>query len=214
MSGPTPEPVLDTVALRVMAFAHPAGVDVVLTALAAARARFPGEVYDRDEAALPLAADDRGLSELARGLHHARRQVATLPAAEAKRYRDWLQHAAQIDAHLARGTLVIDRLEVEELLLREEHRDRYGIGRGEAACLILAQRYGAQVVFLSSDALACEAAATLGLSYLTLPDVLAAWVDRVTPTVADLDALIRGMRAARFGLKQDVIDRLRRQATS
>lgn len=206
------EPVLDTVALRVMAFAHPTGIDVVLAAHGVARARFPGEVYDRDEAALPLDADDHGLSEFARGLRHAWRQAASLPAAEAERYRRWLRHAAQLGGHFARGALVIDRLAVEELLLREEYRDRFGIGRGEAACLVLARRDGARVVFLSSDAVACAAAADLGLPFLTLPDVLAAWVDRVAPVVADLDAMVDGMRAARFGLKEEFVAELRQRA--
>jgi hypothetical protein len=209
-----PDPVLDTVSLRVMAFAHPHGIAILLAALAAPKARFPAEVYDRDEDALPTDADDAALSELARGLRYARRQVDALPRAEAERFAAWLRHASQIPGHLARGTLVIDPLTVAELPLREHYRDHYGIGRGEAACLVLARRHGAAVVFLSSDAAACRAAADLGLPYLTLPDVLVAWVDRLRPTVAEIDALVAGMRAARFGLTPAVIADLHRRAPS
>lgn len=43
-----PEPVLDTVVLRVMAFAHPNGIEILLETLNVSRARFPAEVYNRD----------------------------------------------------------------------------------------------------------------------------------------------------------------------
>lgn len=209
--SPKPEPVLDTVALRVMTFAHPAGVEIMLAALASQRARFPSEVYDRDEDAVPPGSDDHALSELARGLRYARRQAAILSADEARRYRRWLRHSAQIGASLAKGRLVIDPLTIPELPLREEYRDRFGIGRGEAACLVLARRLGSQVVFLSSDALACEAAASLGLAHLTLRDVLAAWVERSAPPIAEFDQLVDGMRTARFGLKHEFVEGLRQR---
>lgn len=209
---PVPEPVLDTVSLRVMAFAHPDGIAILLTALGAAQARFPTEVYDADEEALPAGADDAELSELARGLRFARRHVASLPAASAQRYASWLEHSAQIRPHLGDGTLVIDPLTASELPLREQYRAGYGIGRGEAACLVLARRYGTEAVFLSSDVVACRAADDLEMPFLTLPDVLTAWVDRLKPTVAQVDVLIEGMRDARFGLTQPVIDELRRRA--
>lgn len=206
------EPVLDTVSLRVMAFAHPDGIAILLAALAASKARFPAEVYNQDEDALPLAADDPELSELARGLRHARRQVAAHSPAAAQRYAVWLRHAAQIPQHLAEATLTIDALTLDELLLRERYRAAYNIGRGEAACLVLARRFEARAIFLSSDVVACQAASDLGLPFLTLPDLLVAWVDRMTPSIVDLDILIDGMRAARFGLKQDFIDELRQRA--
>jgi len=49
-----PERVLDTVVLRVLAFAHPRGIDILLRALDAPRACFPAEAYNADEDALPL----------------------------------------------------------------------------------------------------------------------------------------------------------------
>lgn len=207
-----PEPVLDTVSLRVMAFAHPHGVDLLLGALGEPRARFPAEIYSQDATALPLDADDVMLSELARGLRFARKQVATLPVHESSRYATWLTNATQIDQHLRRASLVLDPLAAHELPLREQYRANYGIGRGEAACLVLAQRHGAAVVFLSSDAVACQAATDLALPYLTLPDVLTAWVDRLGPTIAEIDALVTGMRAARFGLTQEFIEALKQRS--
>ena len=211
---PLPEPVLDTVSLRVMAFANPNGIAILLAALSASQARFPTEVYNKDEDTLPLGADDTELSELARGLRYARQQVTFLPATAAQRYAMWLQHAAQIPAHLAGATLVIDPITASELPLREQYRAAYGIGRGEAGCLVLARRHGSAVIFLSSDAVACQAATDLGLPYLTLQDMLTMWVDRLGPTVADIDVLVAGMRAARFGLTQAVIDDLHSRAQS
>lgn len=207
-----PEPVLDTVALRVMAFAHPRGIGVLLTALGVPRARFPTEVYNNDEDAAPLERGDAGFSELAAGLRFARREALSRPAAQARRYLTWLRNAAQLPDRLAQGTLVVDPLEVGELPQREELRERFGIGRGEAACLVLAQRHGAEVVFLSSDEDACDAAAELGLAYLTLKDVLTAWVRGAPPTVAELDAMVEGMRLAKFGLPPPFVEELRGQA--
>ena len=209
-----PELVLDTVVLRVMAFAHPNGITILLAALDAPNARFPAEVYNRDEDALPIGADDAELSELARGLRYARRQAASLPSDQAQWFAVWIQHATQITGHLAKRSLLIDPLTVGELALRERYRADYGIGRGEAACLVLARRYEAGAVFLSSDEVACQAARTLLLPVLTLPDVLTAWVGRLTPTVAEVDQLVAGMRAARFGLTSEFCDDLRRRARS
>lgn len=195
-----------------MAFAHPNGIAILLAAVSAARGRFPGEVYNLDEDDLPADADDVELSELARGLRYARRQAASLPPADAQPYITRLERVAQISSHLARGTLVIDPLTVDELLLRERYRIDYNIGRGEAACLVLAHRYEAGVVFVSSDAPACRVADTLGVPYLTLQDVLTAWVDRLRPTVAEINALVVGMRAARFGLTQEFVEALRQRS--
>lgn len=62
-------------ARRVVAVAHPTGLDVIIGALAAPVVRCPAEGSNRDEAALPLSqADaDQDLSELARGPRYARR---------------------------------------------------------------------------------------------------------------------------------------------
>jgi len=204
-----PERVLDTVVLRVLAFAHPRGIDILLRALDAPRARFPAEAYNADEDALPLDERDEDLSELARGLRFAHRQTRDRPAAEAARYQTWLEHGRQLAEHLARGTLVIDPLTVDELPRRDELVERFGIGRGEAAALVLAERYGAEAVFLSSDDDACEVAKKLGISRLTLIDVLDRWIECTRPTLHDFDALVAGMRAAKFGLRQEVFSALR-----
>ncbi|MBI2941760.1 MAG: hypothetical protein HYY04_15115 [Chloroflexi bacterium] len=206
-----PEYVLDTVALRVMAFADPRGVDILLEAIASSAARFPAEVYNQDEGTLPLEADDEGISELARGLRFARRQADTLPLVRAQRYQTWLENAAQLARHLREGSLLIDPLAVDELPRREDLRRTYGIGRGEAAGLVLVERYGALGVFLSSDAPACKVAQHLGLAYLTLAQVLENWVDRSRPTEEALDALLDGMRAARFGFTEGFVQDLKRR---
>lgn len=209
MDTPGPKPILDTVALRVLAFAHPNGIAMLLATLDATSARFPAEVYNQDEASLPLRADDTGLSELARGLRFAHRQVVELPGAESQRYSSWLQHAAQLQLHLAQATLVIDPLTVQELPLRLHYQTAFGLGRGEAACLTLAHRYGAAVIFLSSDTLACDVAASQGISYLTLPDILMMWAEKFGPTSNEVDILVAGMKEARFGLSQEFVAALK-----
>jgi predicted nucleic acid-binding protein len=206
-----PGPVLDTVALRVMAFAHPTGLDILLAALAVPLVRCPAEVYNRDEAVYPLSQADQDLSELARGLRFAQRQVAARSAADAARYQAWLANAAQLAAHLSRGTLVVDPLQVAELPERERLQENHGIGRGEAAGLVLALRQRALVVFVSSDEHACRVAQALGIRFLTLVDVLAAWLDRVQPTAAQFEALVDGMRQARFALPPEAAQDLRRR---
>lgn len=201
--------ILDTVALRVMAFARPDGIAIMLRTLAAASARFPAEVYNQDEALLPAdSPDDSELSELARGLRFAKRQVTSLPPASASRFANSLQNAQQLSHHIAQATLVIDPLMTNELPLRESYRATYALGRGEAACLVLAHRYGAGVVFVSSDEPACRVARALGVTYVTLPNIVMSWAAQETPSHTELDNLIAGMRAAKFGLKQTVIDQL------
>lgn len=200
------EVVLDTVALRVMAFAHPDGIDILLAALAVAAARFPTEVYNADEDA-PLP--DADVSELARGLRFARRQVAAQPAVQGRRYATWLANTAQIAHHLAVGTLIIDPLTVDELPRREEVRQQFGIGTGEAAGIVLAERYGAIAIFLSSDDKAYRIAQLLGIRSLTLPNVLERWVTQQRPSLAEFDALVAGMGTAKFGLRADFARALR-----
>lgn len=204
-----PGPVLDTVALRTMAFAHPTGLDILLAALAAPVVRVPTEVYNRDEAALPLSAADDGLSELARGLRFAQRQTAARPFAEARRYQVWLDNAVQLATHFDEGRLVVDPLHVEELPLRERLMDEHGIGRGEAAGLVLAKRDRTVVVLVSSDKQACRVARALGIGYLTLADVLRLWIDRCRPTPEEFQALVDGLRDARFQLAAEVAAELR-----
>lgn len=206
-----PEPVLDTVVLRVLAFAHPNGLDILLEALNVTRARFPAEVYHRDEASLPLAQSDEGLSELARGIRYAQRQVLTLPPVQAARYQTWLTNATQLSQHLEQKSLLVEPLTVEELPHRESLRAQYGIGRGEAACLVLAERYQSQAVFLSSDEVACQVASSLRIAHLTLPEVLEAWVDQRQPKLELFDAVISGMRTAKFGLPASFVRQLRQK---
>ena len=209
-----PEPVLDTVVLRVLAFAHPDGIDILLESLNVLRARFPSEVYNQDEASLPLDESDEGLSELARGMRYAQRQSVERPTAEAARYQTWLQNATQLPPHLEQGNLLVDPLTLEELPRREALRAQYGIGRGEAACLVLAERYQSQAVFLSSDAFACQVASSLGIARLTLPEVLEVWVDQRQPELEFFEALVSGMRAARFGLPAELVRQLRQKLSS
>lgn len=202
-------PVIDTVVLRVMGFAHPEGLDILLDALGVSRARFPTEVYNRDEDALPLNALDGTLSELARGLRYARRRVQVLPSAQAERYRTWLAHAEQLPRHLERESLFVDPLAVEELPQREALMQVFGIDLGEAACLVLAARSMVPALFLSADEAACRAAQAQGIPYLTLLDVLETWVERERPAVSEVERLVDGMRRAKYGLHTDIIERLK-----
>ncbi|MGH2459851.1 MAG: hypothetical protein ACRDIY_13405 [Chloroflexota bacterium] len=209
-----PEYVLDTVVLQVMAFSDPDGVEILLQGLAVTKVRFPAEVYNWDQDSLPLDTPDDDLSEFARGLRYTFRQTRMLPPAEGGRYTTWLRNADQLARHRAEGSLVVDPLTIEELPQREELIEGYGIGRGEAACLVLVERYRAMGVFLSSDEDACAVARRLELTYCTIPDILDAWVKRSRPTMERLDTLIAGLRAAKFGLKAEVMERLRRIITS
>lgn len=204
------EYVLDTVVIQVMTFSDPDGIAILLQGLEATKARFPAEVYNQDENALSLDTADDELSEFARGLRYAARQVHRLPAAEGQRYATWLQNARQLSQCLTDSTLVIDPLSIEELQRRENLMAEFGIGRGEAACLTLVERYQAQGVFLSSDDEACQIAQQLGISYTTLPEILERWVARAGPDPEQLERLVAGMRAAKFGLKASVLERLRR----
>jgi hypothetical protein len=73
------ECVLDTVVLRVMAFAHPDGIEITLTALRTLHVFCPAEVYNRDEDDQSLSDVDLTLSELGRGIRYARYQAGTFP---------------------------------------------------------------------------------------------------------------------------------------
>jgi predicted nucleic acid-binding protein len=191
-------PVLDTVVLHAFGFGHPDGIETLLRVLQTEQARLPAEVYNADEDALPPGEDDEDLSELARGIRYARRQVRSRPPAEGERYRRWIEHAAQIEEHLKARSLTIDPLQVGELPDREALIDDYGIGRGEAACLVLAQRYGATAVFVSSDEEACQVAENIGVPQITIPEVLETWVNVFCPSVADFDDIVEGLRHAKF----------------
>jgi predicted nucleic acid-binding protein len=200
--------VLDTVALHAMAFGHPRGVEILLEGLAVDRLRFPAEVYNFDENALPPGANDESLSELARGIRYARGQLAAAPGPLADRCRVWLNNATQLGPLLSAKRLVVDSLEVDELLRREELQTRFHIGRGEAACITLAERLDGEAVFLSSDAAACKAASSLEIRFCTILDVLEMYIDRMSPTRDAIAALLAGLQNAKFALKADDKDRL------
>lgn len=200
---------LDTVVLRVMAFAHPEGLDILLRALNAPRARFPAEVYNQDEDALPLTAHDETLSELAGGLRYAQRRIQALPSAQAERYRVWLENAQQLPPHLERGSLYVDPLEIDNFPEREALMREFGIDLGEATCLVLAARTQVPALFLSADEAACRVARARSIPYLTLLDVLEAWVERERPTVGELKRLLDGMRRAKYGVRIDFAARLK-----
>jgi hypothetical protein len=202
------EQILDTVVLRVMSFALPDSIDIMLSALHAACARFPAEVYNSDEDDASLADDDPALSELARGIRYARRRANESAMTEQMRYRTWLENSVQLQHELEKRRLIVDPLTFDEIRMRDEIMNRYGIGRGEAACLILSLRYAATAVFVSSDRLACRTAQTLGIPYITLETMLEQWVLHALPGLTRIQALVQGMRAAKFGLKEDVLRRM------
>lgn len=197
--------VLDTVVLRVLTFGHPQGISILMEALSISRACFPCEVYNQDEDTLPLSALDDDLSELAGGIRYARRGASNLPGLQGQRLQTWLENATQLPRHLRAGSLFIEPLTLEELPRREELMRVYGIGRGEAACLVLAQRDTGTAVFLSSDERACQAAQSLGISFLTIPDILAQWIDKTKPSPSAFQELIDGLRNARFTLPEDIL---------
>jgi hypothetical protein len=201
------EPVLDTMVLQAFGFGHPEGIETLLRILQAQRARFPAEVYNGET--LPLTEDDEDLSELALGLDYAERQIRTRPWVEAERFESWIDNASQLEEHLRSGSLEIDPLRVEELPEREDLMETYGIGRGEAACLVLAQRHGAPAVFVSADQEACEVADEIGIPRTTIRDLLERWVNVFSPPVEEFDAMIEGLRRARFDPGEDFVASLR-----
>jgi|GEM_PF-2956756 len=194
--------VLDTVVLRAFAFAHPQGVDILLSALKTSMAYLPPEVYNQDENSLPPNVSDEDLSELARGLRYAQRQVQTLPRLQGQRFQVRLQNATQIPRHIQAGSLFIEPLQIEELPRRESLGRSYGIGRGEAACLVLSERMLLTSVFLSSDQRACQAAADLSISFLTIPDILTDWVSEMHPPRELVQNLVDGMCNASFKIPE------------
>ena len=201
--------VLDTVVLQAFGFGHRRGIEILLEALGVENAGFPREVYNADETFLPLHRRDETLSELARGLRYAERQLTTRPAGEAEHFRRWLEHAVQLHEHLRQGGLVINPLRIEELPRREALRSAYGIGRGEAACLTLAERLGAVAVFVSADEAACEVAEDLGIQIITIKGALESWTNVHRPALSLFNELIAGMRSARYDPGEDFVLDLR-----
>ncbi|MDF5729711.1 MAG: hypothetical protein PUP92_17310 [Rhizonema sp. PD38] len=80
--------------------------------------------------------------------------------------------------------------------------------RGEAACLVLSERTLLTAVFLSSDEKACQAAQALGITFLTIPDVLTNWVSEMYPPAELLQELVDGMRNASFAVPESLYQQL------
>ncbi|MCS3698359.1 hypothetical protein GGP73_003082 [Salinibacter ruber] len=76
--------------------------------------------------------------------------------------------------------------------------ETYGIGRSEAACLVLAQRHRASAVFVSADQGACEVADEIGIPRTTIRDLLERWVNAFSPSLEEFDSMIEGLRRAWF----------------
>ena len=204
-----PEPVLDTMVLQALGFGHPRGLTILQAALSIARLRVPAEIYNQDEDVVPLDRGDRGISEFGRGIRFARRQVDELPAPDGARYQHWLVNAQQIARHITDEELVVTSLTIEELQYRDALTASYGIGRGEAACLALAQREQSAALFISSDDQACKVAQAITVPYLTLVDVLEQWITTVRPSMDLFEELIAGMASARFRVSAADDERLR-----
>ncbi len=204
------DPVLDTMVLQAFLFGDPEGAEMILAGLGVQRARFPAEVYNLDENDISLDAPDGGLSEFARGIRFARRKTRQLPATQAERYVVWLSNVRQLAACLEDGRFYVDPLQLSELVEHEAWMERFGIGKGEAARLVLAGRRNSRAVFLSSDSKAGRAARELGLPHLTIEDVLARWIDRAQPSLFRFHNLISGMQSARFTLPTATKDHLER----
>jgi predicted nucleic acid-binding protein len=193
-----------------MAFAHPNGLNILLHALSAPCLYIPVEVYNRDESTLPINQQDINLSEFARGLRYAMRQVQTLPMQQTHRYQMWLDNATQVTQHLDQGSLQVQSLTLEELNERDIIQNTHQIGRGESACIVLAQRYNLQAVFLSSDTKACRVAKSIGIDYLTLLDILERWINQSQPSLEEFENLITGMQTAKFAIKENELLKLRK----
>lgn len=91
-----------------------------------------------------------------------------------QRERAALRQAEQLQAHRDDEVLIVDHLRPDELPRREQLQERYGIGRGEAASLVLAKRYGAAVVYRSPEDFACEVALSEGVRVIALRTAVAA----------------------------------------
>ena len=193
-SSPKVRHILDTVALRAFAFAHPEGLSLLMDFLDSPRLYFAREVYAFDENA-DLSDDE--VSELARGLRYARRKKEL-------RHSIWLENATQLGPLREKKKIVVLKLNLPLTRERLRLQDTYGIGRGEAATIALAHRIGSTAVFLSSDGKAVHAARELGVETLTLVEVLDLGTRRGIPCSV-LEELLQGLHQAKFGLKQEDI---------
>ena len=167
------EPVLDIGLLRFVAFTLSGGLPRLLAAMAAPAVRAPAEVYNGDEDA-NLPEDDIGLSGLARDIRAVRRQAQARHWSESQRERAALRNAEQLRQFREDGLLIVDALRPGELPRREQLRGWYGIGRSEAASLVLAERRDTAVAYLSPEGLAYNAAQREGIRFIVLSDAVAA----------------------------------------
>lgn len=167
------EPILDAGVLRAAVFTMSGGLMGLLTVVGASASRVPPEVYNSDED-VRLLADDAGLSVLARDFRAMRRRVDAGHWASVHGERASLRDAQRLRYHLEDETLIVDPLQPEELPRRENLRDHYGIGRGEAASLVLAERYGVEIIYLSPGGLAYDAARREGVRSIAIRDAVAA----------------------------------------
>jgi predicted nucleic acid-binding protein len=94
-----------------------------------------------------------------------------------------LDRAAQVTQHLDNSSLKIQTLTLTELNERDIIQNSHQMGRGESACIVLAQRHNLKAVFLSSDTKACRVAQSLGVDYLTLLDILERWINQIHPSL-------------------------------
>jgi len=168
-----PDPVLDIGLLRFAAFTLPGGLPRLLEILAASAAHVPAEVYNGDEDA-PIPADDIALSSLARDIRALRQRADALHWSVSQRERAALRQAEQLQAHHDDGVLIVDALQPDDLPRREQLQERHGIGRSEAASLVLAERSGAAVVYRSPEDFACEIALYEGIRVMALRTAVAA----------------------------------------
>lgn len=201
-------PILDTNVLQHFAFAHPDGINILLKGIKNQSAYFPREIYNQDENELPLENHDVELSELARGLRYAKRRAMNPSDEKASRYQTWLNNSKQLPRHLERGSLIIAELVANEIPKREAVISQFGIAKGEAACLVLAQRFERVAVFTSMDNRALRAAEQLSIGVVSGLDVLMSYVKDQRPSEDFLRDFLEGLSNAGYRLRDTEIEQL------
>lgn len=165
--------VLDIGLLRFAAFSLPGGLPRLLEVLAVPEVRVPAEVYNGDED-VPLPIDDVALSVLGRDIRTMRDRAETQHWSVSQRERAALRQAEQLHDHLEDGVLIVDVLRPDELPRRERLQEQFGVGRSEAASLVLAERRDAAIVYLSPEEFACLIALQEGARVLAIRAAAAA----------------------------------------
>lgn len=167
------DPVLAASTLRAIAFSTPGHLPLLLEAMHASAARVPVETYNCDEDA-DFPEGDIGFSAVAREVQTLRHRVQDLPWPRTQRESAALRRAEILAEYVSHGLLVIDPLSLGELRRREALRDRHGIGRGEAASLVLASRHNVPVAYFSPDDSILEIARCEGVAIFSVPGAIAA----------------------------------------